>query len=66
MTKKWCVRFCTDDREVSAVHSINFVTPAFVECLRYAELVTSHDTDRQGYTFDLEPPAGYDTEQTKT
>lgn len=35
---------------------MNYIEPTFLTCLENAGLGKVHDTDRDGYTFDLFPP----------
>ena len=64
MTQRYVIRFCTDtgpylrdeDGKQTNIPNINEITPAFLTCLENAGLGKVHDTDRDGYTFDLFPP----------
>lgn len=66
--RKWVIRLCTDSLNTlpsdgyreTPLPNLNYVTPAFLTCLVNAGLGKLHDTDRDGYTFDLYPPGTLD------
>jgi hypothetical protein len=62
--RRWCVRICTDDSHIAGVR-INYIEPAFLTCLENAGLGKVHDTDRDGYTFDLHAPKSYSNARTR-
>lgn len=61
--RKWVVRICTDNfalDRATGLPNLNYIEPAFLQCLSNAGLGTLHDTDREGYTFDMYPPRDVD------
>ncbi len=54
--KRYVVRICTDNSEIIKGVKMNYIEPTFLTCLENAGLGKVHDTDRDGYTFDLFPP----------
>lgn len=63
---RYVVRICTDNSKIVSGVNLNYIEPAFITCLENAGLAKIHDTDRDGYTFDLFAPADKSNLQSKT